>query len=73
MTKENMTRLVVSKINAIPLAKKVNALDWIEGIQWLTEASIEWKLVLKSVKSKKTKRNSKQTMNSPRSLRGNLR
>ena len=58
-----MTRLVVPKITAIASAKNVNAPDWIDGIQRLTATSIEWKLVLKNVTSKKPNRNTKQTTN----------
>ena len=63
-----MTRLVVSKINATPLAKNVNAPDWIDGIQRLTETSTAWKLVLNRVTNKKPERNTKQTMNRVRSF-----
>ena len=63
-----MTRLVVSKINAIPSAKIVNGVDWIDGIQRLTETSTECKLALKNVTSKKPKSEIKQTMNNERSV-----
>ena len=49
-----MTRLVVSKITAIPSAKNVNVPDWIDGIHKLTVESIEWKLVLNRVTKQKT-------------------
>jgi hypothetical protein len=73
ITMESISRLVVSKITAIPLAKNVKGFDWIEGIQRLTEVSIELKLGLKTVTKRKPKKNTKQMRNNPRSLRGNFR
>ena len=63
-----MTRMVVSKINVIPSAKIVNGVDWIDGIQRLTETSTECKLALKNVTSKKPPRNTKQIKNRARSF-----
>ena len=63
-----MMRLVVSKITATPSAKMVSGPDWIDGIQRLTSASTELKLVLKNVMSKKTKRKTGQRINRLRSV-----
>jgi len=68
-----MTRLVVSKINATPLAKNVKTPDWIEGIHRLTAISIEWKLFPKNVTNKKAIRNTIQTENRPHSFFVNFR
>jgi hypothetical protein len=68
MTKEIITRLVVSNIVAIPSAILVNMPDWIDGTHKLTVESIEWKLVLNRVRSRKPRRNVKQVASKVRSV-----
>ena len=66
MIREITTRLVVSKITAIPSAIIVNTPNWIDGIHKLTVESIECKLVLNRVTSRKPKKNVKHAMNKGR-------
>jgi hypothetical protein len=62
----------VSKTNAIPLAIVVIKVVWIDGIQALTDASTEWKLVLKKATIRNPKRNTKHAVDNWRKLGANL-